>query len=82
MSHDSKILEILSLSMREALAMGDDYIGPEHVLLAICRDGDNAAVQALATFREIDTETLRQRINEHRTLNKFAEIGSKSQEES
>ena len=39
--------KVLELSLREARAMGDDVIRPEHVLLAICREGKGVAAQML-----------------------------------
>ena len=37
----------LELSLREALQLGHDYIGPEHVLLGIVREGEGVAAQIL-----------------------------------
>jgi ATP-dependent Clp protease ATP-binding subunit ClpC len=37
----------LQLSLREALHLGDNYIGTEHILLALLREGDGPAVQVL-----------------------------------
>ena len=38
---------VLDLSLREALQLGHNYIGPEHILLGLIRDGENVAAQAL-----------------------------------
>jgi hypothetical protein len=38
---------VLELSLREALGLGHNYIGTEHVLLAIAREGSGAAVRVL-----------------------------------
>lgn len=38
----------LELALREALALGHDYIGTEHVLLAIMTEGEGVAAQLLA----------------------------------
>ncbi len=37
----------LELSLREALQLGHDYIGPEHVLLGIIRESEGVAAQIL-----------------------------------
>jgi ATP-dependent Clp protease ATP-binding subunit ClpA len=37
----------LELSLREALALGDDFIGAEHVLLGLAREGDGVAARIL-----------------------------------
>ena len=39
--------KVLELSLREALQLGSDYIGTEHILLALIREGDGVAAQVL-----------------------------------
>jgi ATP-dependent Clp protease ATP-binding subunit ClpC len=39
--------KVLELSLREALSLGSDYIGTEHVLLALLREGDGVGAQIL-----------------------------------
>jgi len=39
--------KVLELSLREALQMNHSYIGTEHVLLGICREGEGIAAQVL-----------------------------------
>jgi ATP-dependent Clp protease ATP-binding subunit ClpC len=39
--------KVLELGLRESQAMSHDYIGTEHLLLAIAREGDGVAVQIL-----------------------------------
>jgi ATP-dependent Clp protease ATP-binding subunit ClpC len=39
--------KVLDLSLREALQLGHNYIGTEHILLALVREGDGVAAQAL-----------------------------------
>jgi ATP-dependent Clp protease ATP-binding subunit ClpA len=38
---------VLELSLREALQLGHNYIGTEHILLGILREGENVGAQAL-----------------------------------
>ncbi len=38
---------VLELSLREALQLGHDYIGTEHILLGLIREGDCVAAQVL-----------------------------------
>ena len=47
-ARDSK--KVLELSLREALQLGDNFIGTEHVLLGILRQGDKVALEALKAF--------------------------------
>ena len=39
--------KVLELSLREALQLGQNYIGSEHILLALIREGDGVAAQVL-----------------------------------
>ena len=48
----------LELSLREAIAMGDDHIGSEHLLLGLAREGDGVAGRILRS-RGIDGDTVR-----------------------
>jgi len=42
--------KVLELSLREALQLGHDYIGTEHILLGLIREGDGVAAQVLVTL--------------------------------
>ncbi|HPR33772.1 MAG TPA: ATP-dependent Clp protease ATP-binding subunit, partial [Prolixibacteraceae bacterium] len=42
-----KIKDVLSFSREEAIRMGNDYIGLEHVMLGILRDGEGVAIDLL-----------------------------------
>ena len=39
--------KVLELSLREALQLGHNYIGTEHILLGLIREGDGVAAQIL-----------------------------------
>ena len=39
---------VLEMSLREALQLGHNYIGTEHILLGLIREGEGVAAQALA----------------------------------
>jgi ATP-dependent Clp protease ATP-binding subunit ClpA len=39
--------KVLELSLREALRLGHNYIGPQHVLLGLLREGEGLAAQIL-----------------------------------
>jgi ATP-dependent Clp protease ATP-binding subunit ClpC len=41
---------VLALSLREARQLGHDYIGTEHILLGLVREGEGVAAQLLVTF--------------------------------
>jgi ATP-dependent Clp protease ATP-binding subunit ClpC len=42
--------KVLELSLREALALDCDYIGTEHLLLGMVREGDGVAAQVLSNL--------------------------------
>jgi hypothetical protein len=42
--------KVLELSLREALKEGDNYIGPEHILLGLIAEGEGVAARILMDF--------------------------------
>jgi hypothetical protein len=50
--------KVLELSLREALALGHNYIGTEHVLLGLVSENDGVAARVLLDFGA-DTEKIR-----------------------
>jgi ATP-dependent Clp protease ATP-binding subunit ClpC len=42
--------KVLELSLREAQQLGHDYIGTEHILLGLIREGDGVAAQVLVNL--------------------------------
>jgi ATP-dependent Clp protease ATP-binding subunit ClpC len=55
--------KVLELSSREALRLGHDYIGTEHILLGLIRDGGGVAGQVLAGLGA-DLTRVSQRVTE------------------
>jgi len=53
--------EIISFSRDEAERLGNDYIGTEHLVLALLRDEANAAVRILKSFK-VDIRKMRDEI--------------------
>ncbi len=51
--------KILELSLREALQLGHNYIGTEHILLGLIREGEGVAVEVLVSL-DADLKRLRQ----------------------
>jgi len=49
---------VLELALREALSLGQDYIGTEHILLGLVRENDGVAVRILLDFGA-DSERIR-----------------------
>ena len=50
--------KVLELSLREALSLGHNHIGPEHILLGLVRENEGVATRILLTF-DADAETIR-----------------------
>jgi len=50
--------KVLELSLREALQLGHSYIGTEHILLGLIREGEGVAAQVLANS-SADLESVR-----------------------
>ena len=46
---------MLELSLREALQLGHHYIGTEHILLGLIREGDGVAAQVLMGWARTST---------------------------
>ena len=55
--------KVLELSLREALRLGDGFIGTEHVLLGLIRAGDRTVLQTLAAF-DLDPGDVRRAVDE------------------
>ena len=53
--------KVLELSLRESLQLGHDYIGTEHILLGLIREGDGVAAQALVQLGA-DLSRVRQQV--------------------
>ena len=56
-----QVKEIISYSREEALRLGNDFIGTEHLVLGLIRDGENNAVKILKSLN-IDLYELRKEI--------------------
>ena len=59
----AQVKEIISFSREEALRLGNDFIGTEHLLLGLIREGDNTAVKILKSFN-VDLYELRKEIEQ------------------
>jgi ATP-dependent Clp protease ATP-binding subunit ClpC len=53
--------KVLELSLRESRQLGHDYIGTEHILLGLIREGDGVAAQVLVKLRA-DLQRVRQQV--------------------
>jgi ATP-dependent Clp protease ATP-binding subunit ClpC len=53
--------KVLELSLREAISLGQSYIGTEHILLGLAREGEGVANRILLEYGA-DSEDLRNRV--------------------
>jgi len=56
-----KVKEIISYSREEALRLGNDFIGTEHLLLGLLREGEGMAVRVLQNMN-VDIFSLRHEV--------------------
>ena len=57
----SRVKDVITYSKEEAIRLGHDFIGTEHLLLGILRDGGGKAIKILTSL-EIDLDFLRKKI--------------------
>ena len=56
-----RVKDVISYSREEALRLGHDYIGVEHLLLGIIREGQGVAIKMIKSSG-IDTKELRKKL--------------------
>ena len=59
-----RVRDIMAYSREEAGRLQNNYIGPEHLMLGILRDGEGVAVQVLQDF-DVDPRSLKEYIDSH-----------------
>jgi len=58
-----RVKDVIQYSREEALRLGHDYIGTEHLLLGLIRDGDGVAIKLLKELA-VDTAKLRRAVED------------------
>jgi ATP-dependent Clp protease ATP-binding subunit ClpC len=58
-----RVKDVIQYSREEALRLGHDYIGTEHLLLGLIRDGDGVAIKLLKSLG-VDTARLRRAVED------------------
>lgn len=58
-----RVKDVISYSREEALRLGNEFIGVEHLLLGIIRDGDGSAIKLLNEFH-LDLKQIRTEIEQ------------------
>ena len=62
-SFSNRIKEVISYSREEALRLGHAFIGTEHLLLGIIREGEGGAINVLTNLN-IELVILKEKIEE------------------
>ena len=57
-----RVKDIMAYSREEAGRLQNNYIGPEHLMLGILRDGDGLAIQILQDF-DVNLKSLKEQID-------------------
>ncbi|MFT7344160.1 MAG: ATP-dependent Clp protease ATP-binding subunit ClpC [Lentimonas sp.] len=68
-----RVKDVISFSREEALRLGNDFIGVEHLLLGMIREGDGKAIRILHEFN-LDLKQIRVEIE--KSLNKSATVAN------
>lgn len=58
-----RVKDVISYSREEALRLGNDFIGVEHLLLGLIREGDGKAIAVLKEF-QLDLQMIRKEIEQ------------------
>ncbi len=56
-----KVKDVIAFSKEEALRLGHDFIGTEHLMLGLLRDGNGKAINILNAM-DVDLDTLRRKV--------------------
>ena len=56
-----RVRDVITFSKEEALRLGHDFIGTEHLLLGLIRKGEGKAIDILNAF-DVDLELMRKKI--------------------
>ncbi|MFA5573702.1 MAG: ATP-dependent Clp protease ATP-binding subunit [Brumimicrobium sp.] len=59
-----RVKDVINFSREEALRLGNDYIGVEHLLLGLIREGEGLAIKVLKEFN-LDLEQIRYQIESY-----------------
>ncbi len=59
-----RVKDVINFSREEALRLGNDYIGVEHLLLGLIREGEGLAIQVLKEFN-LDLTQIRQQLESY-----------------
>lgn len=74
-----RVKDVIAYSKEEALRLGHDFIGTEHLMLGLLRDGNGKAISILDAL-DVDLDHLRRKV-EIKSSQSKCECGPKGQKE-
>lgn len=63
--YSDRLTRILGYSKEEAIRLGNDYIGPEHIMLGVIRDGESKALDNIKSKLCIDINGVKREIEDN-----------------
>lgn len=60
--YSKKVTQIITYSREEAIRLNNDYIGPEHLMLGLIRDGETHAIDVLQQKFRIDLPSIKKQL--------------------
>eukprot|EP00353_Schmidingerella_taraikaensis_P004299 CAMPEP_0185585544 /NCGR_PEP_ID=MMETSP0434-20130131/39329_1 /TAXON_ID=626734 ORGANISM="Favella taraikaensis, Strain Fe Narragansett Bay" /NCGR_SAMPLE_ID=MMETSP0434 /ASSEMBLY_ACC=CAM_ASM_000379 /LENGTH=714 /DNA_ID=CAMNT_0028205959 /DNA_START=113 /DNA_END=2253 /DNA_ORIENTATION=+ len=72
-----RVKDVISFSREEALRLGNDFIGVEHLLLGLIREGDGKAISVLHEFH-LDLKMIRKEVEQNLSKSAATAIGTQN----
>ncbi len=72
-----RVKDVISFSREEALRLGNDFIGVEHLLLGLIREGDGKAIAVLHEFH-LDLKMIRKEIEQNLAKSSASSLGTQN----
>ena len=61
--YSKRLMEVVEYSREEAMRLRNSYIGPEHLMLGLIREGESLAMQVIERLK-VDPKEIRRRIEQ------------------
>jgi len=72
-----RVKDVISFSREEALRLGNDFIGVEHLLLGLIREGDGKAIAVLQEFH-LDLKMIRKEVEQNLSKSAATAMGTQN----
>lgn len=71
-----KVRDVITFSKEEALRLGHEFIGTEHLILGLIRKAEGKAIEILTAF-DVDLALLRKKLEQLNPVNPTIQVGNK-----